>query len=183
MNVSYRTNFAQSQPLFHLLKTRQRAAIIRNKQRYIGLLESFNHCQTVGVTWCKRFFHTTRFPRCCHFERVFTVTIGWRGNVHRIHVRVMNQRIRIGDIMCNTVPLRIIFNLFCITPHDRGKRKTVGLLISRRTFYLGNAATTDHTPANRLTRYALFFQDTPSDITPSQHGCCAVCGHSHRVAT
>ena len=136
------------QPIAHLLEARQRATVVRHKQVQAGALKRALHQRALLGIHRHGFLDTAMLAGCRHHQAVFKVAGGWRGDVHRIHFRVIDQRLGVGIEAGNAMACGIIAYRFFTTAHDSHQGRTWYFVESGTTLQLCDTATTDHAPTD-----------------------------------
>ncbi|MNY35349.1 hypothetical protein D3C86_1697480 [compost metagenome] len=102
-----------------------------------------------------RFFDTAMFTRGGHSQGVGVMTVGRRGDVHRVHLGIVDQRLDVGVGPGDAVARSIIGHRLQPSPHHRHQRRAGSLVEGRSALALSDAATPDHAPAHQVHIHSL----------------------------
>ncbi len=117
-----------------------------------GLLEGLLHGQALPGMQGHGFFHAAMLAGGGHLQAVGVMAVGRRGDVHRVHLGVVDQGLGIGVPAGNAVALCIVAHRLGPAAHHRHQRRPRNLVEGRATLALGDTAATDHAPAHGLQR-------------------------------
>ncbi|MCY1378257.1 hypothetical protein D9M69_658740 [compost metagenome] len=102
-----------------------------------------------------RFFHAAMLAGRSHLQSIGVMAVGRRGDVHRVDLGIVDQRLRIGVDPSDAVARGIIAHRVQSPPHHRHQRRAGCLVEGRPTLAFGDAATPDHAPAHHVHIHSL----------------------------
>ena len=108
------------------------------------------HLQALGMIASHRFFDINRFTGGRDLECISTVRVGWRRDIDRIYLRIVDQFIRVIIPSGYVVSAGIILRFVSVAPHHCHQAGISAFVKCRATFYFSNSPTSYHTPFNLL---------------------------------
>ena len=115
-------NRAGVDQFFHLQETGQATTIVGDPQRHPRSLTGRHHALTFSVVERHWLFHIDRFPCLCHGQCIVLMSIGGRGNIDRVHLGIMDERLGVIIPARDIVATGVIGGQCAITAHDGHQR-------------------------------------------------------------
>ncbi|MNE11761.1 hypothetical protein D3C80_1045320 [compost metagenome] len=143
------------QPLPHLPEAWQRTSVIGHEQVQPGIGKHLLHFTALPGIQRHRFFHAAMLAGRGHLQSIGVMAVGRRGDVHRVDLGIVDQRLRIGVDPSDAVARGVVGDGFQAPAHHRDQRRSGRLVEGRPAFAFSDTATTDHAPAHQVHRHSL----------------------------
>ncbi|MNL30975.1 hypothetical protein D3C87_1527420 [compost metagenome] len=143
------------QPLPHLPEAWQRTSVIGHEQVQPGIGKHLLHLAALPGIQRHRFLDAAMLAGGGHLQGISVMTVGRRGDVHRVDLGIVDQRLRIGVDPRDAVARGVVGDGFQAPAHHRHQRRSGRLVEGRPAFAFSDTATTDHAPAHQVHRLSL----------------------------
>src|SRR5690625_1445984 len=129
-------------------KARHGTPVVGHEQRQPGLFGRREHVLALRGRARHRLLDVDRLARRQHPHRVVPVGVGWGGDVHGVHLGVVDERLGVVVPARHAVPAGVVGRLGTVAAHHRDQLRTGGLLEAGPALDLGDVADPDDPPAH-----------------------------------
>jgi hypothetical protein len=131
-------------------EARHRPAVVRHEQRHACAGARADHLVALSGCARHRLLHIDGLARSRYAKRVVAVGVRRGGDVHRVDLRIRDQRVGVVIPARDPVPPRVVGGLVPGSTHHRHQRRAVRLLQGRPALDLRDAADADDPPPHHF---------------------------------